>query len=399
MSEALRPGRWRHLRIIVAVLAGLPLLAACSAQGAAVSETTDPQPAIVDLGGVPAPANTAPLWQKTFDAPVQISLAPDGSVATALAPGGLRALGPDGSVLWRAGTGGVAIALQGGLVVRGPAPTDNGGQLRLYDSAGNLIWQQPGVGPITAVASPDGNRVAIADDGAGQVWLVDSNPADAPADAASLPIAGPAALHFTGSDQLVMDDGTQVSVVAPSGAVKPLCPGGCSGPSRSIAAASNASWLAVATRGGDNTLYMFKRDGTALWHRSLPSGGQNRLAVGPKDRRVLLYDLGTAGGLAEVSTSTGLERWAVNLQAGGAAVPAVAATFLPSGGVLVLAQNASACYVVALDAFGNPLAALPLLAGATVDLTGTRDAALVATDNTTGSASVDWYSLKVAGGS
>ncbi len=398
MAEPLRLRRWRHFRILVAALAGLPLLAACSAQGTAVSESADPQPAVVDVGSLPAPATITPIWQKSFDGPVQISLAPDGSVATALGPDGLTALGPDGSVLWHRGAGGVAIALQDGLVVRGPAPTDNGGQIELFNSGGTSIWQQAGVGPIAAAASADGNRVAVADDGAGQVWLVDSNPADAPAAAESLQIAGPAALQFTSSDQLVMDDGTQVSVVSRGGAVQALCPGGCSGTSRTIAAASNASWLAVATRGGDNTLYMFTGQGTALWNRSLPSGGSNGLAVGPKDRQVLLYGLGAAGGLADVSPSSGAERWALNLQAGGAALPAVSAAFLPDGGVLVLAENASATYVVVLSASGTAEAALPLTGAAGVDLAGTRDAALAVTDNTAGTASVLWYSLKVPAG-
>jgi outer membrane protein assembly factor BamB len=397
MAQALRPARRRLFALVVAALAASPLLAACSTQGASVDESADPQPVFAPGGPRPARGAAAPpLWQRTFDAPIQVSLAPDGSVAAVLGPDGLLALGRDGSTLWQGPPGGVAFALRGGLVVRGPGPTDGSGTISLYDEGGHLLWQQAAVGPVAAAGSADGARVAVADDGAGVVWLVDAAAADAPARATRIAIAGPASLQFTADDQLVLDDGTQVSLISPAGAVTALCPGGCSGPSREVAPARDGAWLAVATRGGDNTLYLFKSDGSALWNRILPGGGGNHVAVAPGDRQVLLYDLGAAGGLAAVSTSTGAERWALNLQAGGVPVPAVAAAFRADGGILLLAQNASATYVVSLDAAGRPEAALPLPAGASVDLTGARDAALVATDNTSGSASISWYGLRAA---
>jgi DNA-binding beta-propeller fold protein YncE len=390
MAVALRLLRSRPVPQFVAAFAVLALLAACSAQGSSVDESADPQPTVVDLGSLPAPSLSA-TWQKTYDGPVQVTLASDGSVATVLGPDGLSVLAHDGTSPWQGGTGGMAIALRSGLVVRGPGPTDGSGEISLFDPNGNLLWQQAGVGPIAAAGSPDGNRVAIADDGAGVVWFIDSNPADAPATATKISIAGPASLAFTASDRLVLDDGTQVSLISRSGGVQALCPGGCSGPSRDVAVAHNGAWLAVATRGGDNTLYMFKSDGTALWHRSLPGGGSNGVAVAPGDRQVLLYGLGTAGGLADIAASSGAERWALDLQSGGAPVPAIDAVFRPNGGMLVVAQNDAATYVVALSASGKPLTALPLPAGVAVAITGTRDAALVSSDNTSGSVSVAWY--------
>ncbi|HVB08977.1 MAG TPA: PQQ-binding-like beta-propeller repeat protein [Bacillota bacterium] len=395
----MRPRRRRLYLNFIAACVLLPFLAACSVQGATVDESGDAQPVVVDVTTLPAPVTApAPLWQKTYDAPIQLSLAPDGSGAAVLGPDGLSVLGRDGSSLWKAAAGGVAFALRDGLVVRGPAPTDASGTIAAYDASGDLLWQKAATGPITAAGSADGSRVAVADDGAGVVWLIDTSPADAPAHAHSIQIAGPASLQFTANDQLVIDDGTQVSVVSPSGKVAALCPGGCSGPSRAVAPARDAAWLAVATRGGDNTLYMFKSDGTALWNRALPGGGGNGLAVGPGDRQVLLYNAGTAGGLIDVATSTGAERWAISLQEAGAPLQAVAAAFRADGGLAVLAQNAMATYVVGLDASGQPQTALPLPTGVSVGLSGPRNAAVVATDNTTGTASVSWYGLQASSG-
>lgn len=384
----MRPRAGRHIRRLVAIGALIPLLAACSAGGVAVNPSSDPQPVTIDVASLPR-APSAPHWQLSLDGPVQISLASDGSIATVLGQDGLRAVTAAGTTAWRAGGGGVAFALPAGQVARGPAAGEASGPLDLLGPDGSVLWHHAGVGPITAAAAPDGSRVAIADDGSGQVWLV--NPATGTATA--IPIAGPANLRFTATGQLVLDDGTQVSVVGAAGNVQRLCPGGCSGPSRTIAPARDAAWLAVATRGGDDTLYVFRKDGSARWSRRLPPGGDDGLAVAPGDSAILLYGLGPRGGLADIAPATGVERWVTFLQAGGQALPVTDAAYGPGGSLLVTARNGAGVYVVRFGSKGTPAAVLTLPAGAAVALAGPSQAALVTTNGPGGRTRVAWYDL------
>jgi hypothetical protein len=375
------------------VVAAALLLVGCSAGGNAVNEAADPAPVAIDVTALPAPPAAVRL-QQTYDGPLRASLAADGSVAAVLGPDGLFVWTNAGTLAWQGAAGGTAVALPGGLVVRGPAAGDAAGAARLFDPNGNAVWQQAATGPVEAQGAPDASRVAVADQGGDNVWLVSADGQRT----LHLAASGPAHLRFTANDALVVDDGSQVTLIDADWRQHALCPGGCSGPSRVVAPARDAAWLAVATGDGDDTLYLFRRDGSALWRRALPGGGDDGLVVAPSGGVLLAFGLGPAGGLAAVSPADGALRWAATFGAAGTALPVRAAAYTAQGNLLVLAAGRTATYVVALRGDGTPLAALPLPAGSAVALGGPRGDALVTVDNGDGTSTVTWYDLSGAFG-
>jgi len=375
----------------------LMLAAGC---GQASGAPATPARTLADPTALPTLA-VAPSWTVALAGPLSATLAGDGSIVGGSSPSGPWAYTAAGTAVPLVGvTGGAVWPLPSGLLAVGPGVADPAGPAVLLDADGQQLWSAAAVGPVVAVAAPDGGRVALLDAGAGTATELLPGAAGA-IQGLSLGAGLSAQLDRAG-DALVLEAG-RAALYSPAGVQRwsqPLQP---NAPPRSFVLDQNGAGVTVATTGTDHSLYQFDVAGSSpgvAWSAALPPGGSNLLAAGPKDR-VIVWGLGGTATLAVFAEQDGIRLWQDTIPApttGSAdqGTPSIrAAAFTADGGLAVAVDDclgSAAPCVLLLGPAGRALAVVPLPLASSVTLAANGEAAVTVLP-AAGGEQVAWYAL------
>lgn len=325
------PARPR-LRALMLNLALMLLVAACSRPAPNAADEAVPAAEVFDLAALPERASR-PAWERAYPTRVSAGVSSDGG---AVAIAGLQ--DPDGppfvellsaedgkprwSVTLPDGEYGGATVLAMGRgplrVIAALAHADDGDRVDVIalDARGEVAWRREARAPVSAAPALDGSRVALIEHSAGRLLVLDAASGEAQR---TFEVAPGATAAFVTNGALVVNDRTRVLIVPARGRAKSFDVD--ANLRRAIAIYPERDYVAVATSGTDNALYLFDGRGTPLWHAPLLPGGRNVPRFGPGGDVVYVFDVGDRAGIYSFPISGNRPAWRLfTRQAGGAAL-------------------------------------------------------------------------------
>lgn len=395
-----RTGLGRQARLLVGAYIGAALVVVSGCGQAPGAPATPPR--LLPIASALTNLATAPAWTESLPGPVTVTVAADASAVAGSSPTGAWAYSADGHALALAGASGSAVwALPRERFVVGPGVSDPPGLALLLNGQGQTLWSENAIGPVVAVAQPDGARVAVLDSGASTATELVLSASGA---IRQFSLGAGVFAQFDQAGDALIVDAQHAALYAATGGTsrwtQSLTP---DTPPRSFALSQNGSGVTVATTGTDNALYEFDVAGFApgvAWSQALPPGGSNLLVAGPAGR-VAVWGLGGPTTIGTYRQQDGTRLWEDTIPSGsGGATDSevTAVAFTGDGG---LAVAVSGCFgpggpcVLLLAPDGSPLGEVPMPATSQVTLADDGRAAVAVTPGSSPSASdlIAWYAL------